>query len=179
MIRNIILCFVLAGFSIQCSSQNDPKLPDDRGYIVKTGQMAPDFTINFTNGNPAKKLSAYRGKIVMLQFTASWCKVCIQEMPHIESRIWQPLKDKGLVLFGVDRKEKPEKVIKFAGKMKISYPLILDENGSIFEKYADPKAGVTRNVVIDREGKIVFLTRLFDENEFNEMVKKIEELLKE
>jgi peroxiredoxin len=170
--------FILFCFSSFCVSQSSANLPDERGYIVKVGDVAPDFTISFPDGSPSKKLSELKGNVVMLQFTASWCSVCIKEMPHIENQIWKPLKNKGLYLFGVDRKEKPEDVLKFARKTKVTYPLIMDEDGKIFELYAAPNAGVTRNVIIDKEGKIVFLTRLFDENEFNEMVKKIETLLK-
>ncbi len=169
---SILVVFIGNNFS-----QDSLKISDDRGYLVKVGDIAPDFTIQSIDGSPSKKLSDFKGKVVMLQFTASWCSVCIKEMPHIESKIWHPLKKKGLNLFGVDRKETKEQVIKFADKMKISYPLIMDEDGKIFELFADKNAGVTRNVIIDKEGKIVFLTRLFDENEFNEMIKKIESLL--
>jgi peroxiredoxin len=115
----------------------------------------------------------------MLQFTASWCGVCRKEMPHIEQDIWQPLKDKGLVLVGVDRGEPIEKIIEFAEKMEITYPLALDEDSEIFELFAHKSAGVTRNVIIDRDGKIAFLTRLFDEEEFRQMIKVIEELLEQ
>lgn len=73
-------------------AQENTKLPDDRGYLVKVGDMAPDFTIHFTDGNPSKKLSDLKGNIVMLQFTASWCSVCIKEMPHIEDQIWKAFK---------------------------------------------------------------------------------------
>ena len=61
--------------------------------------------------------------------------------------------------------------------MKITYPLVLDKQGEIFHKYAAKKAGVTRNIIINREGKIIFLTRLFDQNEFNEMTEVIQKEL--
>jgi len=171
----LITCF----FSIECFAQTSTNLPDERGYIVKVGEIAPDFTIIYPDGSSSKKLSDLKGSVVMLQFTASWCSVCIKEMPHIEDDIWKAFKDKGLYVFGVDRKEKKEDVIKFAKKTKITFPLIMDEDGSIFKLFADEKSGVTRNVIIDKSGKIAFLTRLFDENEFKKMIKKIEELLKE
>lgn len=158
-------------------AQNSNKTPDDRGFIVKTGEQAPDFTIKFPDNKPSMKLSDLRGKVVMLQFTASWCGVCIKEMPHIEKDIWNTFKNKGLHVYGVDRKEDAEKVLKFAKKTKVTYPLIMDEDGNIFKKYADENAGVTRNILIDKEGKIVFMTRLFEQNEFNQLIKKIEELL--
>jgi len=162
----IFFLFLLtASFSIAQNSVT----ADDKGYIVKLGQMAPDFTINYLDGT-TKKLSDFRGKIVMLQFTASWCSVCRKEMPHIESKIWQPYKDKGLILLGVDRREPREKVEMFAKEMNITYPLVLDEESKIFELYAAPNAGVTRNVIVGKDGKIIFMTRLFDEVEFAEMV---------
>jgi len=139
--------------------------------------MAPDFTIEFTDGSPSKKLSDLRGKVVLLQFTASWCSVCIQEMPHLENEIWKVYKDKGLILFGVDRKEKKEQVIKFAEKTKVTYPLIMDENGDIYKLFAHPNSGVTRNVLIDKTGKIVFMTRLYEVEEFAKLVEKIKEIL--
>jgi peroxiredoxin len=169
----VILCFQ----SVALFAQASDTLPDSRGYMVRLGEIAPDFTIEFTDGSPSIKLSELKGNVVMLQFTASWCSVCIKEMPHIEKQIWKEYKDKGLKVYGIDRKESKEAVVKFAKKIKVSYPLVMDENGEIFEKYAHPNAGVTRNVLIDKTGKIVFLTRLFDEEEFNRMKAKITELL--
>jgi peroxiredoxin len=151
--------------------------PDDRGFVVKVGDMAPDFPIVFPDKKKSIKLSDLRGAVVLLQFTASWCGVCIKEMPHIEKEIWQTYKAKGLRVYGVDRKESRDKVMKFAKKTKVTYPLIMDENGAIFELFADKSAGVTRNVLIDKEGKIVFLTRLFEEQEFNRLIQKIDSLL--
>jgi peroxiredoxin len=113
----------------------------------------------------------------MLQFTASWCGVCRKEMPHIEDKIWKVYKDKGLKLFGIDRGEPRETVVAFAGKMNITYPLAMDEEEAIFQKFAHKNAGVTRNVLIDRDGNIVYLTRLFNMEEFNGLVDKIDELL--
>lgn len=152
-------------------------VPDERGFIVKLGDMAPDFDITFPDGKPSMKLSALKGKVVLLQFTASWCGVCVKEMPHIEKDIWKKFKNKGIHVFGVDRKENKEKVLKFAKKTKVTYPLVMDEDGKIFELFADKNAGVTRNILIDKDGKIIFMTRLFVKQEFNQLIKKIEEIL--
>jgi peroxiredoxin len=152
---------------------------DSRGYLVKVGDQAPDnFELVLQNGTKTS-LKELRGKIVILQFTASWCKVCREEMPYLESDIWQAYKDKGVVLVGVDRDEPLETVQKFYKDMKISYPLALDPGAQIFQKFADKKAGVTRNVVIDQEGKIRFLTRLYDKEEFSKLVQSVDGLSKE
>ena len=122
--------------------------PDERGYIVSVGDMAPDFTMEYTTGEKVT-LSDLRDKIVVLQFTASWCSVCILEMPHLEKDVWQAFKDKGVLLIGVDRDEPLETVINFQKKIGTTYPLALDPGADIFGLFADKKSGVTRNVVID------------------------------
>jgi peroxiredoxin len=94
-------------------------------------------------------------------------------MPHLEKRIWQAFKTKEFRLIGVDRKESREKVKRFSETMKISYPLVLDTEDEIYTLYAHPNSGVTRNVLIDKSGKIIFLTRSFNEDEFNELIQKI------
>jgi len=161
--------------SAQIANVADPNI--DRGYIVKTGDIAPaDFELVLNDGTKTS-LKQLRGKVVILQFTASWCSVCREEMPHLEKEIWQAYKDKGLVLIGVDRDEPLEKVQGFHQGMNISYPLALDPGADIFGRFANKKSGVTRNVVIDRDGKIVYLTRLYDKQEFASMVKAVDALV--
>ncbi|MDR0835876.1 MAG: TlpA family protein disulfide reductase [Tannerella sp.] len=151
---------------------------DDRGYIVKVGDTAPDFTLKTTD-NKDVKLSDLRGKIVMLQFTASWCGVCRKEMPFIERDIWQKHKsNKAFVLYGIDRDEPVDTVLNFVKKTGVTYPMLLDPGADVFALYADRKAGITRNILIDGDGKIVMLTRLYNEEEFAALCKKIDELLK-
>ena len=151
---------------------------DSTGYIVRIGEIAPDFTITLTDGKQVT-LSSLRGKVVMLQFTASWCGVCRKEMPFIEKDIWLKHKDNAdFALIGIDRDEPLEKVLAFAKSTGVSYPLGLDPGADIFAKYALRDAGITRNVLIDREGKIVKLTRLYNEEEFASLVQQINEMLK-
>lgn len=151
----------------------------DRQFLVKVGDQAPDFTMQLPDGSNVT-LSSLRGKVVMLQFTASWCGVCRKEMPHIESRIWQRHKDnKAFALYGIDREEPVEKVKELVEATGVTYPIGLDPEADIFGLFAEKKAGITRNVIIDRDGKIVMLTRLFDEEEFEQMVNLIDSLLAE
>ena len=157
-------------------SQNATDTLFDRGYLVKIGDVAPNITIEYLDGKKIS-LSELKGRVVLLQFTASWCGPCRREMPHLEKEIWQPYKDKGLFFAGIDLKESPEKVRQFADTIKITYPLTLDIDGSKFYSFAVQGAGVTRNILIDKNGKIVFLTRLYDDNEFNALKEKVKELM--
>jgi peroxiredoxin len=140
----------------------------EHDYLVRIGDEAPDFTVREADG-ATYRLSDLRGKVVMLQFTASWCGVCRKEMPFIEDEIWQAGKGNDLLVIGIDRDESKETVLKFGSEMQITYPLALDPGADIFGLYALKTAGVTRNVIIDRSGKIIFLTRLFDRQEFDKM----------
>ncbi len=161
--------------SISCQAEDAA----DLGHKVKIGDPAPIFNLEFTDSKIVA-LDELKGKVVMLQFTASWCSVCIKEMPFIESEIWQQHKDNPeFELFAVDLKEDIETINKFREKTKITYPVLLDTDRKIFEMYADKDAGVTRNVIIDKTGKIRFLTRLFNREEFDEMKKVIDKLLLE
>lgn len=166
----------VACFTVLLAFAQNPTA-DKNGYIVKLGQQAPDFTAKLTDGKQIT-LSQWRGKWVMLQFTASWCGVCRKEMPHIEKEIWQKHKDnENFVLIGIDRDEPLQKVIQFGLSTGITYPLALDPGAQIFSKYALPDAGITRNVLIDPKGKIVMMTRLFNETEFNTLVETINKVL--
>ena len=148
-------------------------------YIVKVGDIAPDFTLPMTDGSTFT-LSEQRGKVVMLQFTAGWCGVCRKEMPHIESDIWQPNKDnKDFVLVGIDREEALEDILPFIQEVGTTYPIAMDTNADVFAQYALRESGITRNVLIDRDGRIVMLTRLFKEDEFAALVAKINAMLAE
>ncbi len=173
MKKKLIVATLL--FTTFLSAQN----PDERGYIVKTGDQAPDFKTTLTTGKKIR-LSELKGKIIMLQFTASWCSVCRKEMPFIERDIWQQYKNnKNFILMAIDRDEPLETVLKFIESTKITYPVGLDPKADIFARYAQREAGITRNVIIDKTGKIVMLTRLYNEEEFGKMKAVIRDLLKE
>jgi len=170
ILRFLFLLFLIISFTWLKAQE------EDRGYIVKVGDKLPDsIRLTLTDGTLVN-VNQLKGKVVLLQFTASWCSVCIKEMPHLENEIWEVYKDKGLVFIGVDRDEPLKKVQEFKKKLKITYPLALDPGADIFARFAHKEAGVTRNVLIDKNGTIIYLTRLYDEKEFNGLKKKIAEV---
>jgi peroxiredoxin len=162
-IKFVLILFMVSSFNSSISGQAKKNV--NRGFIVELGQKAPDFEYELIDGTKGR-LADLKGKVVLLQFTASWCSVCIKEMPHLENEIWQIHKDKEFVLIGIDRDEELEIVQKFIDKIDVSYPISLDPGGEIFNLFAQRGSGVTRNVLIDAEGNIVFLTRLYDPEEF-------------
>ncbi len=177
----LLLWVVFLSASVVADGQNpvQKEVPADYGYVVKPGQQVPEFEMTLTVGKKVK-MSDLKGRVVMLQFTASWCGVCRKEMPHIEKEIWAKHRNNPkFALYGIDLDEPLDKVVKFGKDVGITYPLALDPGGKIFYTFAEKGAGVTRNVIIDKSGKIIFLTRLFKEEEFAQMKKVIEKALGE
>ena len=170
MKAHIVLILVFFALTVAGLAQEKSSYAND--YLVKVGDQAPDFTIHEADGK-SYKLSDLRGKVVMLQFTASWCSVCRKEMPFIEKEIWMAKKGSGLAVIGIDRDEAVDKVVKFRKEMAVTYPLALDHGADIFGLFSKKEGGVTRNVIIGKTGRIIYLTRLFDREEFDGMKKAI------
>jgi len=163
-------------FFLVCIAIALNQTPDDRGYIVNVAEKSPDFILDFPDGSQIS-LKDLKGQVTLLQFTASWCHVCREEMPHIEKEIWKVYKNIGLNVIGIDRDEPAEVVTSFAKEVQVTYPLALDPGADIFALFADRDSGVTRNIILGPDGKIVFLTRLFEMQEFNDMKRVIHNLL--
>lgn len=173
-----ILFISCAGPSKKEAAEPVSSEPYANGYIVKVGDYAPDF-LAYTMTGEQFQLAALKGEVIMLQFTASWCGVCREEMPAIEAEIWQRYKhNPNFSLYAIDLMETKDKIIPFINDTKITYPVLLDPDGKIFGLYAEEGAGVTRNVIINNEGKIAMLTRLYDKEEFSEMIFCIDSLLR-
>ncbi|MDH4101140.1 MAG: TlpA family protein disulfide reductase [Nitrospirota bacterium] len=123
----------------------------DEGF--KPGVIAADFTLPDMAGKQVA-LSQYKGKVVLLNFWAMWCRPCRAEMPSME-KLYSAYKDKDFVILAVsmDHKEKGE-VVEFIKKNGYTFPVLLDPDGALSENYKVPYIPAT--FVIDRQGQIVF-----------------------
>ena len=148
----------------------------NRGYKVKVGDQLPEISLNMLNGENWTNKD-FENKVVVIQFTGSWCGVCKREMPHLEKRVWQKFKNEDFILIGIDIKDTKEKAEAFVKLTGVTYPIAHDPEAEIFSQFTLDGAGVTRNIVVNKKGDIVFLTRLFDEKEFEGMIAKIKELI--
>ena len=147
-----LILTVLIFSSTLAFTQNDI----NRGYSVKIGENAPEINLKLLDGRELNNENLL-GKVVLIQFTASWCSVCIKEMPHLEKQVWQRFKEEDFILVGVDLKEELSVVKEFIKKTEVTYPFTIDNDGNFFESFTIPGAGVTRNIVIDKNVKISFL----------------------
>jgi cytochrome c biogenesis protein CcmG/thiol:disulfide interchange protein DsbE len=113
-------------------------------------KAAPDFTLPTAEGKQVS-LRDYRGKVVFLNFWATWCIPCREEMPALE-RLHQVYQTQGLAVVSVDLKESAEQVQAFFQKHGLSFPALLDQSGSVFRDYL--VAGMPTTYLIGRDGML-------------------------
>lgn len=97
------------------------------------GGPAPDFQLEQLKG-PSSKISDYRGKVILLNFWAIWCTPCKKEMPEIQAA-YEALKDEGFVVLALNFGEKAEKAEKLVKEMGLSFPILLDRDVEVAERY--------------------------------------------
>jgi thiol-disulfide isomerase/thioredoxin len=124
----------------------------DAGLRLLKNSVSPiDFTINFMD-KESIKLSGLKGKVVFLNFWATWCGPCRQEMPSME-RLYQKFKDKGFEIAAVNGGENPKDVGAFMKTNKLNFPAALDKSGEIHTRYG--VRAIPTTVIIDRNGMII------------------------
>jgi len=116
---------------------------------------APDFTLPGPDGRK-RSLTDYRGKVVFLNFWASWCESCRDEMPSME-RLYREFKGKGLEIVAVNVKDKRPDALAFVKELKLNYPVLMDPEGEVGLLYG--AFGLPVTYLIDRKG--VVLARLW------------------
>ncbi len=97
------------------------------------GSPAPHFQLSTLEGTPAT-ISDYRGKVVLLNFWATWCKPCLEEMPEIQAA-YEEFKDRDFIVLGINFGEKPEKAALLVKKMGLTFPILLDRKVEIASRH--------------------------------------------
>jgi len=167
--KQIFLVFALLVFSFSVVAQ-------DEFTLIKVGDKAPDFSFASENGK-TKKLSDLNGKVVWINFFATWCGPCRQELPHLKKEVYDKLKNNPnfeLIILG--REHSWEEINKFTTENKYNMPFYPDSGRKVFSLFA--KQNIPRNFIIDKEGKIAVASTGFNEKEFGEIIEKIQSLMK-
>lgn len=152
-------------------------IAQDESTLAKVGEKAPDFSITMEDGS-VKKLSDLKGKVIWVNFFANWCPPCRKELPHLEKEVYKKLKsNKNFEVLVIGREHDWATVNKFKADNNYVLPFYPDAKREIFSKYA--KQSIPRNFIIDQNGNIVVASTGFNEKEFNEIIEKVNNLLKE
>jgi thiol-disulfide isomerase/thioredoxin len=124
----------------------------DAGISVPGSKIDPiDFTLPLLNGTN-QKLSDLKGKVVFLNFWATWCPPCRQEMPSMET-LYQRFNSQGLEILAVDCQEEAGDVSVFMRRNRLNFPAALDKSGAVSGYYGIEAIPTT--YIIDRSGKII------------------------
>jgi peroxiredoxin len=135
---------------------------------------APDFSLHAMSG-PNMRLKDQRGRVVMVNFWATWCAPCRQEMPQL-NRLYEKYRSSGFVLLGVNVDEDSSKAAEVAAKLGITFPVLLDADKSVSKLY--DLSTMPSTVLIDRDGKVRYVHRGYLAGYEDAYEKQIRELLK-
>lgn len=170
MKKAIILFLFISNF---VSAQDN--LDYEKTNILKIGDKLPMFSYINEKGE-SKNISDHKGKVILINFFATWCGPCIQEMPHLETEIWNVHKNANFILMSFGREHKLEETNAFIAKRKFNFPIYPDDARAIYKLFATQF--IPRNYLIDETGTIIYTSIGFKQEDFEELKKKIEELVK-
>lgn len=142
--------------------------------LVKEGMQAPDFTVTMFDGT-TQTLSALKGKVVLVNFWATWCPPCREELKRVQTDIIDRFADKEFVFIPISRGEEKETVATFREQMGYTFPMGLDPERKIYDQFASNF--IPRNFLIDQEGKVVIASVGYEPEEFDALIAQIETLL--
>ncbi len=129
----------------QASAADKQTLP-----VLANPFPAPDFELKGEDGD-TYRLSDYRGQVVVMNFWATWCPPCREEMPAME-RLWGKVKDKGIVILAVNVGEDADTIFEFTGHYPVSFPLPMDQDGKVIADY--PVKGLPTTYIVDPAGRV-------------------------
>ena len=155
-----------------------PPLPEMSHTLtaLKPAKAAKNFTLPDLDGKP-HKLSDYRGKVVLVNFWATWCPPCRREMPSME-RLSQRLKNQPFVILAINQQEDPEQVFVFTGQLDPSptFPILFDRNSKIANAWG--VLGLPASFIVDQQGRVVYRAMGGREFDHPEIERAIRGLLK-
>ena len=149
------------------------------------GQIAPSFDLPGIDGK-MYSLQQFRGKYVVIHFAATWCPFCNAEAPYLE-QLYKDYMQKGIQVFIIDVKESKELVTKLFQKFNFTFPILLDEDGTISASYAPEgvlpdlprdEVPLASNLILDKGGNILFYS-LLNTTDFDAKLTKTKQRLDE
>lgn len=141
-------------------------------WLVELGQVSPDFQFSWKEGK-TDEIANYCGKVVMINFFATWCPPCRAELPRVQEEIWNKYQNHPeFELFVFGREEDWDVLDPFIASTGYTFPILPDLKRGIFSLFATQS--IPRNVILDREGKIIYQSIGYTVAEFDKMLELLE-----
>jgi thiol-disulfide isomerase/thioredoxin len=142
--------------------------------LLKPARPALEFTLPDLDGKPVK-LSDYRGKVVLVNFWATWCPPCRREMPSME-RLSRRLQGQPFVILAINQQEQPDQVFVFTGQLDPAptFPILFDRDSTV--SHAWGVLGLPASFIVDKQGRVVYRAmggREFDHPEIEQTIRAI------
>jgi peroxiredoxin len=170
--KKILCLFLLLSFFNSIGQATDDYTTSS---ILKEGQQLPACSYKNLE-NKSLNLENLKGKIVLVNFFATWCAPCMIEMPFLQSDIWNVYKDNlNFTLLSFGRGHSDEEVQKFIKAKSFTFPIYSDKDKSVYDKFATKY--IPRNYLFDKTGKLVYASTGFSKEEFEILKEKIKLLL--
>jgi len=142
---------------------------------LQTGAPAPAFQLNSNSGKPVA-LADFRGQIVLLNFWASWCGPCRQEMPILE-QLNRQYHGKGVTLLGINVEPDSAAAVNWLKATPVTFPILFDTDSKVSNLYE--VAGMPNTVIIDRKGQVRYIHRGYAAGAENDYLNQIRALIRE
>jgi len=164
----------LTGFTVRALAALVVALP---ALAISSSAPAPDFTLASRAGKPVS-LAQYKGQVVMINFWATWCGPCREEMPHLEA-IHKKYGKMGFTMLGVNVEPDPQAATTWLAKQgkPVSFPILFDTDSKVSKLYK--VAGMPSTVIVDRKGKVRLLHKGYKSGDENEYLNSIRALIRE
>jgi thiol-disulfide isomerase/thioredoxin len=166
------LCFALQGCT---RPAGDLATDSSEAAHPLVGQAAPQFTATFLDGSPFD-LAQQQGKVVILDFWATWCGPCRAALPTL-SEVAAEYRDRGVVFFAVDLGESPEEIKPFLDQSGLDLTVVLDRDGAIAKQYL--VEGIPQTVILDQQGKVRFVHVGLSDDLRQRLSRELDELIAE
>jgi peroxiredoxin len=148
---------------------------EDKSTYTKTGQAVPSFKVTTLDGK-AFDIEQMKGKVILINFFATWCGPCMSEMPRVEKEIWEKYKGNNLIVLAIGREHSAEELVKFNKEKGFTFLIAPDPKREVYSKFA--KESIPRNYIIDKNGKIALQEVGYSNEDFDKLKAELEKLLK-